>query len=197
MVPKRTTFGRLTSLSTVLAFALVSLCPPHLEAADVKVPAGTPVMLRTAQAISPQNVKAGDPVSFTVADDVVVDGKVVIKAGSQAKGEVVKAEKRGILGKPDRVSVQITSVTAVDGKTLPVSAAKAAEGEDKMVLGIILTLICLPLLFIKGGEAEIGAGTTVQAMTTGLAEVRVADDPATTSKPAEEASKQESPTETR
>lgn len=160
----------------LLVFALVFMValPPDAGAATIKVPAGTSVSLRTSQTIAPQGVKAGDSVSLVVASDVVVDGKVVIRAGAPAKGEVVQSEQRGIVGKPDRVSVQIQSVTAVDGSTVPVSATKSAEGEDKVVLTVILALICLPLIFLKGGEAAIGAGAGVNAITNGVAEVKVA-----------------------
>ena len=166
---------RVTSGATAIPFALACLAAPRgAHAADVKVPAGTVVMLRTNQPISPRTVRPGDRVSFSVADNVIVDGKVVIKAGSEAAGEVIQAEKRGVLGKPDRIAVQLTSVAAVDGRTIPLSASKSAEGDDKMVLGVVLTILCLPFLFMKGGEAQIAAGTTVQGLTTGVAEVKVA-----------------------
>lgn len=112
----------------------------------------------------------------SVANDVVVDGKVVIKAGAKAKGEVEKAQKRGIVGKPDIVTVRINSVTAADGKELSLAAVKSIEGEDKVVLTVVLALICLPLILIKGGEAQIAAGSSVQAQTVGTSEVIVSRD---------------------
>jgi hypothetical protein len=164
----------MTAVATALSFVLACVSSQDAAAAAVKVPGGTAVMLRTTQPISPKTFKPGDRISFSVADNVVVDGTVVIKAGSEAVGEVVQAEKRGILGKPDRISVRLTSVTAADGTLVPIAASKSAEGDDKMVLGIVLTLICLPFLLMKGGEAQIAAGTTVQGTTTGTAEVKVA-----------------------
>lgn len=161
----------------VLALALPGDLAAQVDRpSSLKLPGGTTIVLRTLQAITPATAKAGDSVPLEVASDVVVDGTVVVRAGAAAKGEVVSSQKRGMVGKPDRIEIRVQSVAAVDGSTVPVGATKSAAGKDKTTMTVVLAiLICLPLIFMKGGEASIPAGAAVNAATTGTTEIKVAD----------------------
>ncbi len=131
---------------------------------NVMVPAGTTVIVTTNAVIDPETVNMGDEVEFSVTSDVVVDGRVVIRAGARASGEVTVAKKRNYVGIPAKIGISVRSVQAVDGTTVMLSGSKVVEGQDKMVTSIGLSLICCILFAgMKGGDASIPAGTSITA----------------------------------
>jgi hypothetical protein len=145
---------------------------PIANAAEkLTVPAGTLVMVRPSVIFAPQTHKSGDTVDFTVVQDVKIKDQVVIKAGSRARGQITESVKASFVGMPAKIGVELQSVEAVDGSMIPIRASKSMEGEDKIILTVILTLICLPLILIHGGDTQISSGTTFDAFTLGTAEV--------------------------
>lgn len=141
----------------------------------VTLKAGTPVTLQTTQQISSQYAMAGQSIDFRVVYDVSVDGKVVIPAGSVAKGTVVNAQKPKMFGKPGIISIQVKSVQAADGQQISLSSnTQMREGDNKKALAWILfgvsLIILWPLIFVpfflKGKNAEIPQGMNIDANTT-------------------------------
>lgn len=122
---------------------------------------GTPIRVITAQEVTSKDAKPNDPVNFTVDEDVLVNGQVVVRKGAQAVGSVINAEKSGYMGKSGKLAVQVESTKTVDGATLKLRAAKGGEGKDKTNSTIALSIISPVFLFKKGGEARIEAGTPV------------------------------------
>jgi hypothetical protein len=60
------------------------------------------------------------------------------------------------------VEVNIKSVTAVDGQQVILSGGTYQEGEDRQTLAIILgVVVCILFLTMKGKDAEIPAGYSV------------------------------------
>src|ERR1022692_2957698 len=59
---------------------------------------GTEVSLRFAQDLGSKSAVEGDPVTLTLAEDLIVDGAVVARAGANAVGEVTNAKKAGMMG---------------------------------------------------------------------------------------------------
>lgn len=163
---------RFVTIFTMLAFLCVTIAPLQVLAA-VSVSAGTIVPLRTASTISSSNVNMGDTIDLTVTSDVVVDGKVVIKAGAIAKGEVTNTKKKGILGSAGELSILVREVTAVDNSKIFLSGTRSVSGDDKMVVSIILGLLCVLGFFMKGGEAVIPAGTQINASVVSTVSVSI------------------------
>ena len=90
----------------VLLLVVLSIFPPQVmvpigqavEAGAVQLKRGTPVSLRLTQMVSSETSHLGDIVHMEVLRDVVVDGKVVIDAGTPVQGEVIAASDRGFIG---------------------------------------------------------------------------------------------------
>ncbi len=145
----------------VLIIALINLSfiAPN---GTVTLKAGTPISLELATFINTLTIQTGQSVDFKVKSDIKVDDKVVIPAGSIAKGQVIRADKAKAVGKPGAITIEIRSVTAVDGQIVPLSGGNIyREGEDKQALSIVLgVLICLLCLLIKGKEVVILPGTS-------------------------------------
>ena len=122
---------------------------------------GTPIKVVTTSETNSKDAKPNDRVDFTVTEDVVVDGHVLVRLGTQALGSVVTAQKGGYMGKSGKLAVQVETTQTVDGQTLKLRAAKGREGDDKTNSTLALSMISPFFLFKKGGEAKIAAGTPV------------------------------------
>ena len=160
------------SLVLIVIFSFNASAP--LLAASITLPASTPVSIRIAETVSSERVMSGYPVRLEVASDVKKNGKTVIRAGASAAGTVTTSVKSGIVGKPGEIAIQINSVTAVDGNTIPVTAYTVNKGEDKSTMSLIVGLfLCIFVLFQKGGEGSLQAGNIIQATTTSEAYIDV------------------------
>ncbi|HET6979272.1 MAG TPA: DUF2846 domain-containing protein [Pyrinomonadaceae bacterium] len=148
---------------------------------------GTAVKVVTTAEITSKNAKPNDPVGFTVVEDVVINGQVVVRTGTEAIGSVVNAEKGGYMGKSGKLAIQVESTKTVDGQSLKLRAAKGKEGEDNQTSTMVLSFISPVFLFKKGGEAKVEPGTPITVYVAqekrfrveGSELVAIAIDPAT------------------
>jgi hypothetical protein len=141
----------------VISFLTMSF---RMRADGVVLPAGTAVALETASTISSEIATPGQMVDFKVRYDIKVGEKVVIAAGSIARGQILRANKAKGLGKEGMIEIQLKSVKAVDGQDIPLMAGNVfQQGEDKQTLSIVLgVLVCVLFLTMKGKNAEVPAG---------------------------------------
>lgn len=171
--------GVKTPLAAILLFCLSSFSfnanAFAVRANEVTIPAGTRIDLETMSTINSSTIQAGETVDFKVRTDVSIDGHVVIKAGSVAKGTVVSASKAKGIGKEGSVEIQVKSVNGVDGKMIPLSGAGIARtGDNNQVLSIVLgLLVCLLFLLIKGSNGIIPAGTSTDAVVASNTKIAV------------------------
>src|SRR5690348_13167008 len=154
------------SLFTILVIASLSA---HIHGAgysshpedDIVVSEGTAINVAVAKEVTSKEAKPNDPVEFTVAEDLVINGQVVVRKGTQATGSVINAEKGGYMGKSGKLAVQVESTTTSDGQQIKLRAAKGREGDDKTMSTMALSMINPAFLFRKGSEATIAPGTVV------------------------------------
>lgn len=131
----------------------------------VVLKAGTVVPMELINTVNSKNARTGEMVKFRVTDNVVVDGKTIIEIGAVANGQIVRAKKSGLLGSEGDLFIAVKSVQAVDGTTIYLTNGDLMdEGSNKVALSVVLTCLCLLGFLIKGGNAEIPAGSQVQAM---------------------------------
>ncbi len=139
----------------------------------VKLKVGTPLILKLSETVSSENRNAGDMVQFYVAEDVIVDDKVVIKRGAPARGEVLTTKKKEFAGQKGEVTLGIHDVEAVDGQRVRLRSTKQGEGEGKMAMSIALSVVVCPLfLLMKGKEAVIPEGTEVKVFVDYEADIK-------------------------
>ncbi|HXJ91864.1 MAG TPA: hypothetical protein VMT20_03175 [Terriglobia bacterium] len=81
---------------------------------------GTFINVRTNQLLSSDQSHPGDKFTATITDPVVVNGFVVAAPGQTVGGRVVDAEKAGMVKGVSRLALQLTSLTLVDGQTVPI-----------------------------------------------------------------------------
>ena len=161
---------RIISPILILAIFCSLLTPASLATtqdpvAEIVLTEGTPINVVTAQEITSKAAKPNDPVNFTVNEDLVLNGQVVVRKGTAAIGSVINAEKGGYLGKSGKLGIQVESTQTVDGQPLKLRAAKGKEGNDKTNSTFALSMIAPFFLFKKGGDATIAAGSAVTVYT--------------------------------
>ena len=158
-------------LLMALAMLTMSFTMPN---GTVLLKAGTVIPMELISTITSKNARSGQMVDFRVMSDVKVDGKTVIAAGSIAQGQIVRAKKSGLLGSEGELEISVKTIEAVDGTIVYLSSNNVSdEGSNKVALSIVLTLCCLFGFLIKGGQAEIPAGTQVQGMVASNTEINV------------------------
>lgn len=149
-------------LTIVVIASLTAVALPVTHSQDeIVVAEGTPINVITAKEVTTKEAKPNDPVDFTVAEDLVINGQVIVRKGTPAVGSVINAEKGGYMGKSGKLAVQVESTTTSDGKPLKLRAAKGREGDDKTTSTMVLSMISPAFLFRKGKEAKIETGTAV------------------------------------
>ncbi len=91
-------------LASLLALALTMM------AAAQSIPAGTHIPVRIGSELSSGTARAGQTWEGTVARDVVVNGRTVLRSGDPARGVVSAVESSGRLHHPGILKVKLTSV---------------------------------------------------------------------------------------
>jgi hypothetical protein len=127
------------------------------------LPAGTNIRLRTLTGLSSKDNKAGQQFDLEVAQDVMLNGIVVIPRGSPATGEVSMVKKKGMWGKSGKMETRVLSVRA-NGKDIPVHGTVSDKG-DAGTAGVVASIVVLPIagFFVTGTSAVLPAGTAATA----------------------------------
>lgn len=174
-----------TALAVILAIGLV--LPPVAEAAAMTttVPAGTKVPIRFLAAMDSRTVKVGQRVNFRVSEDVVVNGRTVIRLNTPTLGIVDAVNPPGSLGKNARVHISSLRTTAVDGRRIglnpveisPEGLRQAKDTGGAVAAGTAGLVLLGPVgivaaVLVRGGHVSIPAGTVGVAFTAARETVR-------------------------
>ena len=128
-----------------------------------KLREGEDVNLQFAQDLTSKTAAEGDPVAFTLVDDLKIGNIVVAKAGSKAFGEVSKAEKSGMMGKAGELSVRLEYLKVGEEK-IRLRGTKGKEGDSGTTGAVVLTVLFGPIGLIKHGKnVEIKQGQALHA----------------------------------
>ena len=127
--------------------------PPSPDFEELVVSTDSVVGLEMETSITSEGARVEDPVVARVARDCVVDGRVVIPAGAEARGEVTLVERGGRLQDRARLGVRFTLVVLADGTRIPLETETIYREGDA-----------------RGGEsaARIGGGALAGAILGGL-----------------------------
>jgi hypothetical protein len=105
-------------------------------------------------------MREGQVVPFATKEDIYQGEQLVIKKGTSVEGVIVYAEEADFIGQEGKLEIRVERVMDIDGNDIPLTGYIFREGENKTTEAVLLgALIFWPILFIKGEEAEIPAGT--------------------------------------
>lgn len=143
--------------------------------------AGTPVELETLMPVDGKFLNAGQTIEFRVKYDVVINRRVVIAAGSPARGIITRLDKPKMMGKGGYMEIQPQYVNTVDNQMLPISASPLRlEGKKNgwawagVIIGVATGGVGTAATgFIKGKNARVESGMTIFGSVASTREVWV------------------------
>jgi hypothetical protein len=105
--------------------------PPPPAPRVLTVPAGTPLQLSLTGELSTKTAKVGDTIRARVANDVLVDGRVAIAAGTTVAGQVtdVISGSQKIGGVPT-LGLRFDRLELPGGKDVPIAGEVAQKGKS-------------------------------------------------------------------
>lgn len=119
----------LTSFLSILVAA-----PSPAAAAGLRE--GTPIPVRMTSVITSEDSQSGNPISFVVTKDVVVDGVVVVARGTPATGWVLKARRNsfGFIWHDAKLTFMFSYTTATNGQAIRLRASNADPMGGRVVI---------------------------------------------------------------
>jgi hypothetical protein len=87
------------------------------------VPAGTKIPIQLRQAVSTKNAQTGDPIYAQTTFPIVVDGVIMIPAGTYVKGVVDTAKRAGRIKGSAELQFHLTDMIYPNGYALSLAAA--------------------------------------------------------------------------
>jgi hypothetical protein len=98
------------------------------KSATIEVPGGTHIPLVLHNAISTRSARPGDPVYFETLFPVMVDGHVVIPAGSYMSGEVTDAKRAGRVRGRAELGIKLTTIILPNSYMVNLNAMPSGAG---------------------------------------------------------------------
>ena len=127
------------------------------------VAAGTALKLVLQQTLSSKTAQAEDPVVTELAEDVVVDGDVLLPRGSEVRGHVVSAQRSGRVKGRARLVVSFEEVR-VEGRSYRIQAtgfdvtAGSSKGKDAKIAGGAAAAGAVIGAIADGGSGAVKGG---------------------------------------
>jgi hypothetical protein len=139
-----------------IGFFLALACLAGLTTAahaQVNVPSGSAIVVTLDQSVSSKDARTGQKLDGTVAQNVIVNGKVVVPKGARAQLSVADVQESGRLSTPAKLWLKIDSIE-VKGRTYRTATRWSGQtGENHN----------------KRNVVAIGGGTGAGALIGGLA----------------------------
>ena len=96
--------------------------------AKIVVPSGTHLPLVLHNAVSTRGARPGDPVYFETLFPVMVDGKVVIPAGSYVSGEVAESKRPGRVKGRGELMIRLKTMILPNAYMINLAASPSGAG---------------------------------------------------------------------
>jgi hypothetical protein len=149
--------------ATALACVFAITAPGLAMANPVQVPEGTEFPLRLEDTISSKTAHEGDRFTVSLTDDVKLPDGTMLRAGYRGVGEVVHAEKSGMMGKTGKLDLRLNYLKVGDQR-VRLRGAKNAQGAHNTGAQVVtVVLVGVFAGFIKGHNTDIPRGATFNA----------------------------------
>ncbi|MBO9581441.1 MAG: hypothetical protein J7498_11170 [Sphingobium sp.] len=129
------------------------------------LPMNTEVTLVMNEDLNSKQAREGSPFYLTVAQDVEVDGYVIIPKGARAGGEVTWRTGKGAFGKSAKMTIELRYIE-LRGRRIPVEGSYRQEGDGNTVatVGTVVVAAVFGAL-VTGKSAIIPRGRELIART--------------------------------
>ena len=137
-------------------------------APKVTIPAGTHLRVALIDGVSTNGSSSGDQFMASLAEPVIVDGKLLLEKGTKVRGRVVDVEESGRVKGRASIRLTLSEIVRDSGKTIGISTkpfVAVAEAEKKRDAGIIAGGAGIGAVIgaITGGKKGAAVGTAVGA----------------------------------
>lgn len=156
--------------SLILLLLVCGIC--SITIAQVTLPAGTKVYLNLTAGANSTSHTVGQLVNLKVYNDVVINGQVVITAGTSGIGEIVDCKKATGKGMPGKISIVAKSIQHPNGSEILLKGTTYESiGEDQKneacfvgAFGCVSIPIVglLAYFFVKGKPAYLNTATLLE-----------------------------------
>jgi hypothetical protein len=151
---------------TAPSVAVVPQAATILAAPSARVlRAGLPILLKTSEPLTTKgkDLRVGQRVNLEVAENISLDGQIVIPAGSPATGELTDIRNKGMWGKSGKINGRVLFVR-VDGRQIRLTGAFDDKGVTGTA-GVVAAVAFIPIagFFTTGTSAQIPIGAPVKA----------------------------------
>lgn len=138
--------------------------PPTELAKPKLVPNGTAIVVRIVDLVSTRTASREDVFNLVLAEPVLLDGEIVIPAGTPGKGQVVDAGKPGMAGKPGKL-VLAGRYLEFEGRQIPIRGLKMALTAKNNTNAALAVTVAAGVfgLAVTGGHMEVQPGTLANA----------------------------------
>ena len=158
-----------------MAFVVPLLSVGPARAAESRLADGTRIAVKVMERLSSASVKDNDPVTFAVVEDVVVDGRVVVKQGTPVRGVIVEAAAKRRMGRAGRLSYTVNETKAIDRGVIHLRAVQGRKGDSHVTSTAVTTTtvavfvpVAAPFFLLrKGSDVVVPEGTRVDAFVDG------------------------------
>lgn len=120
--------------SAAAAASATAPATPHAAVAasktagKIEVPSGTHIPLVLHNSISTRSARPGDPVYFETLFPIMIDGKVVIPAGSYVSGEVTESKRPGRVKGRGELMIKLTTLILPNAYMVNLNAVPGNAG---------------------------------------------------------------------
>lgn len=151
----------------VFAFIYSVLCfsVSAQQSKKLIIPEGTIIRVKSVADITSKTAHEGDLVDFITAEELQIDGVVVVKENARVSANIEDAEQAKSLGKQGSLTLKFSNVKSVNGINIPLRAVRGAtEGKSTIGATVALSVVLSPLFLLKKGkEIKIPAGKLMEA----------------------------------
>lgn len=174
---------------TVLDEAGSNLAVPAIESADavaaetLTIPALTPIIIEILSDLGSNTSQQGDRFPLRLAEPIVIDGRVVVPAGTAGEGEVIHAKKNGGMGSAGEL-ILTARFLDVGGTQLRlrsmsfdgVATSRIDTAGRFGIAGAVVPAVSLVGFFIKGGKLAVVSGSLASAKTAESFDITPGDE---------------------
>ncbi|MBB5685010.1 hypothetical protein FHS49_001001 [Sphingobium boeckii] len=135
------------------------------SAGDNVLRTGAPILLTTSEALTTKGkkLKVGQRIQLEVAESIMLNGQIVIPAGSPAVGEITTVRNKGMWGKSGGINARVLYARA-NGRQIRLTGQFDDKGKTGTA-AVVGALVVIPIagFFMTGTSAEIPLGTPIKA----------------------------------
>lgn len=126
----------------------------------VYIPKGTKLQVELVRAANSKTVKEGQDIDIRLANNLIVNGVVVIPKGTLGKAYVYKVHSAGALGRSGALQIAGKEISTINGIRIPLKQGMSDKGKkDNGAIAVAATVSLVGGLFMKGTNVEYPANT--------------------------------------